>query len=201
MVSNPQQDLVDDLLVDYLAALDQYQAAQARVAESLKRGYLDLARSKQALGPLRMSQNSYDLGETLSRVQVTIARSSSSTENSGDDDVEEELDWSLGASPSSLAPPPTSSSAEPSSSSTLRQRTTVATSLSTPSDTPPTPPLTGDSLSSERTPRPLSRSQLLQFSAFPPPALRSAEAEFVKVAREVVGLVQAQRRVERLERG
>jgi hypothetical protein len=37
MASTTQQDLIDDLLVDYLAALDLYQAAQARVSASLKR--------------------------------------------------------------------------------------------------------------------------------------------------------------------
>lgn len=36
MPSTPQEDLDDDLLVDYLAALDLYQAAQDRLALSLK---------------------------------------------------------------------------------------------------------------------------------------------------------------------
>lgn len=141
----------------------------------------------------------------------TIAPSSSSTSEEDGGDVEPELDWSLGPSPSSLALPPAPSSAESSSATTLRQRTTTSGAHS-PSDTLPTPPLTPHSSSNSSKPtgssppsaephsRPLSRSPLLQFSAFPPPALRSAEADFSKAATEMMAVVEAQRRVERLQR-
>lgn len=68
--SLPALDELDDLLVEYLEAVELYQLAQERLAAELKGGFFELSRAKLALGPLRLSQRGYDLSHTESRVAV-----------------------------------------------------------------------------------------------------------------------------------
>ncbi|GAA6048889.1 hypothetical protein NBRC10513_003130 [Rhodotorula toruloides] len=183
------KDALDDLLEDYLDTLSAYQQARDLLAGHLKSGYFDLARAKVALGPGRVGQSSYDLGEKESLRVVTI---------DGEEDVRQDeevkengrisgLRYSLDLRPASsdLAGVPDTSSTP---SSTVRRRGN-ATDNQTPSSAPDT------TSSSAPTPsRPLA-SPLTQFSAFPPPALRSSADAFSKAVEAAVRCVECEARV------
>ncbi|BGP39756.1 hypothetical protein JCM10449v2_003707 [Rhodotorula kratochvilovae] len=64
------RDSLDRLLEDYLAHLAQYESARARLHSHLKDGYFDLAKAKLAIGPARVSPQSYDLAEKDARLVV-----------------------------------------------------------------------------------------------------------------------------------
>lgn len=63
-------DHLDQLVEDYLALLDEYRSLHARLELDLKRGHLNLAKAKLALGPTRVSSNSWDLQEQQSVVEM-----------------------------------------------------------------------------------------------------------------------------------
>ena len=118
------------------------------------------------------------------------------------------LEWTLGPSPSALTPPRASSTAEE-LPSTLRQRSNKSVDDTQPSGiSASTAPIASSSPStisksslkeSQTKARPPSRSPLLQFSAFPPPALRDAERGFGNAARAAVEIAMAQGAVVELE--
>jgi hypothetical protein len=61
---------LDRLLEDYLTLLDSYQTFQASLQRDLKQGYFNIAKSKLALGPERLSQRNWDLKEKESLVEL-----------------------------------------------------------------------------------------------------------------------------------
>ena len=65
-------DQLDRLLEDYLTLLDSYQTVQASLQSNLKQGYFNLAKSKLALGPDRLSQKNWDLKQKESLVEVSV---------------------------------------------------------------------------------------------------------------------------------
>lgn len=151
------------------------------------------------------------LADPLARSSDITASPERREGEAGSDDPDEIQAWTLSPSASSLTPSPTPA---PPSASSLRQRTgklptseTLSPSPRTPSSPPaPTPPSASKSAGSGSEempaplPRSLSRSPLLQFSAFPPPALRAAEGGFGRAAKESVAVVEARGRVEALEK-
>lgn len=70
MTSSDLKDQLDQLLEDYLTLLDSYESLQSCLQRDLKRGYLNLARSKLALGPHKVSQRGWDLKEKDSNVEM-----------------------------------------------------------------------------------------------------------------------------------
>ncbi|SCZ99293.1 BZ3500_MvSof-1268-A1-R1_Chr3-1g05929 [Microbotryum saponariae] len=199
-------ELLDELLIEYLADIDLYQAAQERLQAALKQASLDLARSKLAVGAAKMSQDGHDLGQTGSNVAISIVatenkswatgqasrtKTASLTENDTD---RRSFAWTLGPSPPPAAPSPPSESTEPSPSTSLRSRSNTKAT--------PTPEKSSNDSTPEKptpSPRPLRRSPLLQFSAFPPTALRSAEHSWQKVLRSTVELTEAKYKLEASE--
>jgi len=63
-------DELDSLLEEYLSLLDTYQSLQLSLESSLKSAYFNLAKSKIALGPHRLSQKGWDLKQKDSFLQV-----------------------------------------------------------------------------------------------------------------------------------
>ncbi|GAA5991470.1 hypothetical protein JCM5350_001623 [Sporobolomyces pararoseus] len=208
-------DQLDQLLEDYLTLLDSYQTVQASLQSNLKQGYFNLAKSKLALGPDRLSQKNWDLKQKESLVEVLIdsQQVEDDTTTIREKDQEQQsssnLNWSLQPRASPLTP--SVPSLVESTPSTLRQRNTTTTATITKStgmtkaETPLPPPPTSlsepksksiDSLpdssptASHRIPSPLS-----QFSAFPPPPLRSAAKDFETVLSEVVKVVEIERKL------
>ncbi|GAA5909293.1 hypothetical protein JCM8208_005633 [Rhodotorula glutinis] len=64
------RDALDALLASYLSALDAYQSARAALDAHFKRGHLDLARAKLALGPARVGPQSYDWSDRQAQLGV-----------------------------------------------------------------------------------------------------------------------------------
>ncbi|GAA5967654.1 hypothetical protein JCM3765_005841 [Sporobolomyces pararoseus] len=201
-------DQLDQLLEDYLTLLDSYQTLQASLQSNLKQGYFNLAKSKLALGPHRLSQKNWDLKQNDSLVEILIESENveDGTTTTEDKDQEQQtsstklpskLSWSLQprASPLPLSIP----SSDTSPPSTLRQRNTTTESIEPTKAEPPTPTRTLESKSINSTdsspaaspiPSPLS-----QFSAFPPPPLRSAAKDFDRVVSDVVKVVEMERKL------
>jgi len=63
-------DELDSLLEEYLSLVDNYQSLQLSLESCLKSAYFNLAKSKIALGPHRLSQKGWDLKQKDSFVQV-----------------------------------------------------------------------------------------------------------------------------------
>ncbi|BGP47861.1 hypothetical protein JCM10450v2_003726 [Rhodotorula kratochvilovae] len=167
------RDSLDRLLEDYLAHLAQYESARARLHSHLKDGYFDLAKAKLAIGPARVSPQSYDLAEKDARLVVSVALASSLAPADGDeasdpafvasreDAAAPSLSWAVLPRPAAATPAP---SAPLPSASGLRQRLPSSSSSAVPQaeDAPPalrSPP-----------------SPLTQFSPLPPPSLRASAA-------------------------
>ncbi|BGO93867.1 hypothetical protein NBRC10512_006123 [Rhodotorula toruloides] len=183
------KDALDDLLEDYLDTLSAYQQARDLLSSHLKTGYFDLARAKVALGPGRVGQSSYDLGENESLRVVTIEGEEEVSQDKG---VKENgriscLRYLLDLRPAS---PESARDVDSSSNSpaTLRRRTTAADGRPDPS----TPDTTSSSAPTRTRPH---VSPLAQFSAFPPPALRSSADAFGNAVEAAVRCVECEARV------
>ncbi|GAA6012972.1 hypothetical protein JCM10207_008399 [Rhodosporidiobolus poonsookiae] len=193
------EDRLDALLQHYLDTLDQYQSTQAALHSHLKQGYLHLAKSKIALGPLRVSQDSYDLSEKAAQRVVSIAPSSSSLSLAtagGDDAPPSLLSYAVVERPPAPAASSSSSDGEGDSapaSSTLRQRPSATRASSLPSDPAPSP--------SPKPKPPPTPSPLAQFSPLPPLPLRLAASSFARVAEAAARVVESEGRVREAARG
>ncbi|SCV74026.1 BQ2448_6458 [Microbotryum intermedium] len=197
-------ELLDELLIEYLIDLDRYQASQARLQAALKDAYFDLARSKLAVGAAKMSQDGYDLSQTCSNVAVSIKtenesnRANTTSRMESTPFYEHSLDrssfsFALGPHPPPANPSPPSKSSEPTPSTSLRSRSHTSEPSRT-NERASTPEET------TRPPRSLQRSPLLQFSAFPPTALRSAEQSWQKVLQSTVEVTETKYKVEESEK-
>ncbi|GAA5859898.1 hypothetical protein JCM1840_001787 [Sporobolomyces johnsonii] len=162
---------LDTLLEDYLALVDSYQLHRQSLHDALKQGYFHLAQSKLALGPTRVGQASYHLGQRDASVAVSLTAA---------EPDESAMSWSI----ERRAPPtPPEESSSSHASSRLRHRASVPSSSSPP---PPKP---------APTPAPVPVSPLLQFAALPPPSLRAAAASFERVVEATAGVVEAEQRL------
>ncbi|GAA5909831.1 uncharacterized protein JCM6883_003108 [Sporobolomyces salmoneus] len=207
-------DELDQLLEEYLTLLDSYQTLHNSLESSLKQGHFNLAKSKLALGPQRLSKDSWDLKEKQSSVEILIQL------DEGDDDTrttttretkqQSKSDLTFSLQPRSLpSPPPASSDPDSSASASgLRRRTTTTTpSQPAPTTTTSSSPSSDQSSSakpqsspSDASTPPALQSPLSQFSAFPPPPLRAASKDFDRVLEETVKIVGIERRLRGLGR-
>ncbi|GAA5848160.1 hypothetical protein JCM3766R1_000469 [Sporobolomyces carnicolor] len=217
-------DHLDQLVEDYLALLDEYRSLHARLELDLKRGHLNLAKAKLALGPTRVSSNSWDLQEQQSVVEISIEnrldRKQPLALDAGDNPraAASHLQWSVRprvAQTVAQAPPNTTAA------SSLRQRnnTKLTTSREGETTLEARGTVTGSAASGEKAPtttrsarkdddddgenaavRPPPRSPLAQFSALPPPALRDASSHFERGLVDMVHIVEVERQLRDLAR-
>ncbi|KAM0787667.1 hypothetical protein ACM66B_003730 [Microbotryomycetes sp. NB124-2] len=182
-------DTLDDLLVEYLTALDIYQQAQQQLALALKDGHFQLAKAKLSLGPTRVGASSYDLSETLPLWTVSIDETDAPGKADGNILSSQPVTrLSINDDPLLAA-----SSAKPEAEPMIRRRA-KREEVDGSSDSEPQKA----SHDHERPKQP--RSPMAQFSAFPPPALRQAERFFTRAAKDAVALVSAKVQVEAIER-
>ncbi|GAA5861865.1 hypothetical protein JCM3774_001332 [Rhodotorula dairenensis] len=189
------RDDLDQLLSEYLDAIDHYQLARARLADHLKSGYFDLARSKLALGPGRVGPARYNLSEQASHKIVQITPT-----ETDDAQVDAARSWSFTLTD---RPVPISSQEGPSApvpggqATTLRRRRATQATTTTSSINQTEEEEEGLTPAAQTGPsRPsASSSPLAQFSALPPPALRASAASFTSAAGTAVAVVDAEARV------
>ncbi|GAA5970964.1 hypothetical protein JCM11641_004524 [Rhodosporidiobolus odoratus] len=187
------RDQFDSLLEDYLTCLCDYQTARASLNTALKDGYFHLAKAKLALGPSRLSQNSYNLAGKPADTIVSICPVSTPSKPSPEDSATSPLIPPTNLSYSILkrdppTPPSPNSTAEPTPSQ-LRHR-----------PAPTSPPASSTSTRSLPEPASPARrhaapSPLHQFSAFPPPSLRSSASSFGRALGAAALVVEAEGKV------
>lgn len=61
---------LDERMIEYLSLLDSYQSSVESLSKCIKRSHFQLSQAKLALGPIRLSEHSYDLSPHSSHLLV-----------------------------------------------------------------------------------------------------------------------------------
>ncbi|GAA5981946.1 hypothetical protein JCM10908_004680 [Rhodotorula pacifica] len=185
------KDELDQLLEDYLEALDHYQQARERLSSLLKSAHFDLARAKLALGPGRVGPAKYDLTERASNKVVRIAPWTAEEVPAAANGFTNPT-WTYALTDRPAGDEDELPALAEDGQGTLRRRV-HATDAAAKEDSQEAPALSSPPTTATTTL--LRPSPLAQFSALPPPVLRASATSFTKAAEVAVELVDAEARV------